>query len=62
MELTKDYLRVKKSELPFPVIVEDDLTENCIIQEMNPGTRRLGSYIGQASKNVVRRINRLIRK
>jgi hypothetical protein len=61
MQINEGFLHCKKSELPFPVVVEDDRTGNMVIQELYPGKRKPGSCIREASKEIVRRIRRLLK-
>lgn len=61
MKIDNGFLYCKKSEMPIPVVVEDDRTGNIVVQELQPGNRRPGCCVREAAREVVRRVNCLMK-
>lgn len=54
------FLRVKKSELPLPLIVEDD-DGKVVVQSLEPaGKEKLGARVGHAAVAVVTQVLALL--
>ena len=58
--MQRDYLRVRKEELPIPLIVEDN--GQVMILSLEPaGKKKLGARIGSASKEAVDKVKRFLK-
>lgn len=56
------FLRVKKRDLPIPLVVEDDNGEMVVLSLEPAGKEKLGARIGSAASWVVQKVRSLLRR